>query len=94
MIVEIGKNYFARTVTDYWVGRVVSIDGPNTVTMEEFAWVPSTGRLGEFLATGGFQNDGPIANLEVEAAPDGMRNQVTFVSIIDWPHKLFRKTIP
>lgn len=93
-MIEVGKNYFVRTVTDYWTGRVVSIDGPNCVTLEDFAWVASTGRLGLFLATGGYVKGKPIDNLEVEAAPDGLTNQVVFVSIIDWPHKLLRETYP
>ena len=88
MIIEIGKPYFIRTVTDYWTGRVIAINGPNTVSIVDFAWVASTGRLGEFL------KNGRAANMEVEAAPDGMRKQVTYLSIDDWPHPLLRETIP
>jgi hypothetical protein len=87
MIPEPGENCFVRTVTDYWLGRIVSIDGPNTVTLTDFAWIPTTGRLGEFL------RKGKAENMEVEAAPDGMTIQATG-SILSWPHPLLRKTIP
>ena len=84
---EIGKNYFFRTDTDHWVGRLVSIDGPYTVTITDFAYVADSGRLSEFLAKG------RTGNMEIEAAPDGMNNKLNWRSVIDWPHPLLRETV-
>lgn len=85
---EIGKNYFVRTDTDHWLGRLVSIDGPYTLTLADFAWIADTGRLGQFLATG---NGGPA--MEIEAAPDGMTVTLNFRAVISWPHALKRETV-
>ncbi len=90
MVAEEGKNLFVRTVTDYWVGRCVSVDGPHTVTLVDFAWVASTGRLHQFLAAA---DTYAVDNIEIEAAPDGMCIQCTG-TIIQWPHKLLRRTVP
>ena len=87
MKMEVGKNYFVRTVTDYWVGRLVSVDGPYTVTLTDFAWVCETGRLSVFLDTG------KAPGMEVEAAPGGMQIQCDRVAILDWPHPLFRESV-
>ena len=84
---EIGKSYFVRTDTDHWLGELVSINGPYTVTLTNFAWVASSGRLGEFLT------NGRAAGMEVEAAPDGMTLTVNWRAIASWPHPLIRETV-
>jgi hypothetical protein len=84
---EIGSNYFIRTDTDHWLGRLVSVDGPYTVTLEDFAWVASAGRLNEFL------NKGTANEMEIEHAPDGMRITLNWRACITWPHDLIRRTV-
>ena len=87
MAIEVGQNCYARTDTDHWVGRVVSVDGPYTLTLEDFAWVADSGRLGEFLSRGRAEG------MEVEAAPDGMTITVNWRAVLSWPHSLFRKSV-
>jgi hypothetical protein len=84
---EVGDNVYVRTDTDHWTGRIVSIDGPYTVTLTDYAWVADCGRLHEFL------RDGKAANMEIEAAPDGMTVTVNFRAVLSWPHKLLRETV-
>lgn len=87
MKIEVGKSYFFRTEGDHWIGRVVSVDGPFTVTLEEAAWIASSGRLGVFLAKG------KADQMEIEPVPDGMETMVNWRTVIDWPHPLFRKAV-
>ena len=48
---EIGKAYLIRTVTMYYVGRLVSITDADVV-LSDAAWVPDTGRFSDALKTG------------------------------------------
>lgn len=84
MKLEIGKNYYVRTVTDHWIGRLTSIDGPYTLTLENAAWIADSGRLHIFLSKG------KAPNMEIE--PVG---NVTcqWVAILPWQHGLFAETI-
>ena len=82
-----GKAYFVRTVSDHWVGRLVSVDGPHELTLEDFAWVAHSGRLSDFLRSG------KAEGMEVEAAPAGTRLGVHYLAVIEWPHELLRKTV-
>lgn len=83
----VGQNYFVRTVTDYWVGRLVKVDGPYTVTLDEVSWVAGTGRLGEFVLRG--QAEG----MEIEyLGPD--HQAIQWLAIRPWRHPLFTRTIP
>lgn len=91
MHIEIGGNYYVETVTKYWVGRVASIDGPNSVTLVDCAWVASTGRFNVFLKS---EDTESVPNVEIEPVPDGIEVQVSYVSIQPWPHKLLRKAVP
>ncbi len=87
MNLKVGDNYYVRTATDHWVGRLVKIDGPYTVTLEDFAWIANSGRLHAFLKDGGAQG------MEIEPAPEGRQNMVQWMSIIDWPFKLLRDVV-
>lgn len=79
---EVGKCYFIRTVTDYWVGRLAAIQGPFAFTLKESSWIPDTGRLSEFM------KEGKAEGMAVE--PVG---EVTcqWLSYLPWPHPLFTK---
>lgn len=84
MQLEIGKCYFVRTDTDHWVGRLVEIDGPYTVTLAGAAWIANSGRLHEFI------RDGRADNMEVEPVGDIM---VHWRALLPWPHELFKDAI-
>ncbi len=74
----VGQNYYVRTC-------LVSVDGPYTVTLTDFAWVAESGRLHEFL------RDGGTANMEIEPAPPGMTLTVQWLAALSWPHALLRE---
>lgn len=84
MGLEIGKTYYVRTDTDHWVGRLVGIDGPFTVSLEQASWVAESGRLHQFCKRG--EADG----MEIE--PVG-KITCHWRAIIDWPHKLFTEAV-
>lgn len=93
---EIGKKYFVRTSSDYWVGRLVAVNDLWSAWLEDFAWVADTGRLNEFL------REGHAAQMEVEVAPqeeiDGEKMLICVPAPphavwITWPHPLFTETV-
>jgi hypothetical protein len=86
-MIEVGKNYYVQTDTNHWLGRVVSVDGPYTLTLEDFAWVAHSGRLGEFL------KNGHAAGMEIEPALDGETVTVNWRAVLSWPHPLLRETV-
>lgn len=45
---RIGKQYFIRTATMYWTGRVKAIEGHFAV-LEEAAWIADVGRYNEAM---------------------------------------------
>jgi len=47
----IGKNYFIRTVTHFFTGRLISVFEYELV-MEDSAWIPDTGRYSDSFKTG------------------------------------------
>ena len=61
----IGKFYMIRTVTFFYVGRLVAI-GEHELTLDQCAWVADTGRFSEALEKGKLS--------EVEPFPDGPVN--------------------
>lgn len=78
------RKLFIRTVTNYYVGELVSMDA-KYIVLTNAAWVADTGRFAGFLQTGDAS--------EVEPYPDGMLvhiNVGSIVDFIDWPHGLLR----
>ena len=59
----IGNEYFIRTVTHYFTGRLVWV-GDKEFALEDVAWIADTGRFNEFVA-------GKNVN-EVEPYPKGV----------------------
>ena len=59
---QIGKNYFIRTVTHYYTGRLVEVYDHELV-IEDAAWIADTGRYADALKSGDFS--------EVEPYPEG-----------------------
>ncbi len=79
-----GQSYFVRTVTDYWVGELVSVDGPRELTLKGAAWVANTGRLHEFV------RDGRAEGMEIEPVGTVM---CSWLAVLPWPHPLFREAV-
>lgn len=80
---EIGKNYFVRSVTDHWVGRLKEVL-PHAVVLEDAAWIANSGRLSTFVA------NGRAPNMEIEAVNTVI---VQWLAIMPWPHELFRTSV-
>lgn len=59
----VGKDYFIRTVTHYFTGRLVWV-GDKELAIEDAAWIADTGRFNEFVA-------GKTVS-EVEPFPEGV----------------------
>lgn len=48
---EVGKDYFIRTVTHYFTGRLVWV-GQQELAFEQCCWIADTGRFHQFVAGG------------------------------------------
>lgn len=59
---HIGANYFIRTVTHHFTGRIVEVF-PTEIVVEDAAWIADDGRFNEAIRTGNFN--------EVETFPAG-----------------------
>ena len=59
---EIGKNYFVRSVTHYYTGRLIEVF-EHELVIEAAAWIADTGRYADALKSGDFS--------EVEPYPSG-----------------------
>lgn len=46
---EVGKDYFIRTVTHYFTGRLIWV-GEKELVFEDVAWIADTGRFNEFVS--------------------------------------------
>ena len=56
---ELGKVYFIRTVTFYYVGRLTGIT-PNELVLEQAAWIADTGRFSDALKVSEFKEVEPF----------------------------------
>ena len=56
---QLGKNYFIRTVTHYYTGRLVRVTAQELV-LEDAAWIADTGRFANALETGELQEVEPF----------------------------------
>ena len=80
----VGECYIFTEVTSMiYVGRLVSIDGPHDVVIEDGAWVSDTG---QFLST--FLRNGRADNMEIE--PVGVR-AIHWAGWSPWMHDLFKE---
>jgi hypothetical protein len=84
---EAGETYLFHTGRYDWLGRVLSVDGPYTVTLVDASLVMTTGRFHEFV------RDGRAANMEIEPVPDGVPQGVQWLSWCWWPHPLLREQV-
>jgi len=76
---EVGKDYFIRTVTHYFTGRLVWV-GEKELVLEDAAWIADTGRFNTFML-------GKDVN-EVEPFPNGSRVIVARGSLIDMTERI------
>jgi hypothetical protein len=82
---EVGKNYLVESVTSsLYVGCLVSVDGPHTVTLADAAWVCETGRLHTFM------RQGRASGMEVEPVGTICVHWATWRP---WPHALFPEAV-
>jgi hypothetical protein len=59
---KLGQAYHIRTVTNYWIGRLVSVSNHELV-LEDATWVADTGRFADFFRDGPNECepvDGPV----------------------------------
>jgi hypothetical protein len=89
MSLEIGKKYYVETTTKYWVGILVSVEGPHALTLGRASWVAETGRFSEFLRTGKAQG------MEVEPVltPNREWAILNVTGYAEWPHDLWDKSV-
>lgn len=56
---EIGRNYFIRTVTYFFTGKLISVY-EYEIVLEDAAWIPDTGRYSDSFKTGNHAEVEPI----------------------------------
>ena len=78
--IETQKNYFIRTVTMYYVGKLLyNLD--ECVVLSKASWIPDTGRFHDFLKTG-------VAN-EVEPFISNVVIPISgIIDVTEWGHPL------
>jgi hypothetical protein len=82
---DVGTAYLIRTVTHYWIGRLVGLF-PGELVLEHASWVAFTGRWGELFTAGTWSSQA-----EIEVMPADARVVVARGAIVDaspWPHGL------
>lgn len=78
----VGQNYFIRTITHYYTGRLKEVVG-QWLVLDDASWIADTGRFHDFLKDGKCN--------EYESFIESV--MVPIASIIDvtiWKHGLFR----
>mgnify|MGYP003394411313 FL=1 len=82
---KIGANYFIRTVTNYYTGRLVQVT-PHELVLEEVAWIADAGRWSIMLREG---VTSPQVHTAVEPYPAGQvligRGALVDATCIVWP---------
>lgn len=78
---KIGENYFIRTVSFHYTGKLLSV-GPQEIVLTDAAWIADDGRFANAIAAGELK--------EVEPYPDGRevvigRGAIVDAVAIDWP---------
>ena len=84
-----GDNILLKDLTEsYFVGTLVSIDGPFTVTLSHVTWIAHTGRHHIFI------RDGQADGMEIEPHfPLEEEETFHWVNIRKWPHPLFSEAV-
>lgn len=77
---KVGTAYLIRTVTNYWTGRVVDVH-PDTLVLEDAAWVSDTGRYHQAVATGSLSEVEPVSRAVIVG-------RGSIVDATEWPFAL------
>lgn len=80
---QVGQNYFIRTVTHHYTGRLVRVTAKELV-LESAAWIADDGRFADALKTGKLN--------EIEPFPDGeiIVGRGAVIDACEWLHELPR----
>src|SRR5579862_7471169 len=80
---HVGANYFIRSVTMYYTGRLIAVT-EHELVLEDASWIASTGRFADAFKQGAFD--------EVEPFPDGevIIGRGAIVDACQWPRELPR----
>jgi hypothetical protein len=78
--ITIGKKYFIRTVTMYYVGQLKDFSS-SELLLEQASWIPDTGRFHDALRDGKFSEVEPFIN-------DVLISRGSIIDITEWSHKL------
>jgi hypothetical protein len=81
---RIGKNYFIRTVTHHFTGKLIKVTAKELV-LENAAWIADDGRFHEALTSGQLK--------EIEPFPDGAEvilGRGSLIDAVEWSHELPR----
>lgn len=79
---EVGQNYFLRTVTLYYTGKLKALY-PDALVLSDAAWVADTGRFYDFLKNGKPNEVEPFVDDVI--IPLG-----SIIDITSWAHELLR----
>lgn len=71
---KIGENYFIRTVTHHYTGRLVEVY-PQELILKNAAWIPDDGRFSDAVDQGSFS--------EVEPYPDNREVILGRATVLD-----------
>ena len=78
--IEVGKNYFIRTVTMAHVGKVTGINS-DELLLSDASWIADTGRFHDALKSGLFDEIEPFVN-------DVIVNRNSIIDITVFNHRL------
>jgi len=77
---QVGKNYFIRTFSFHYVGKLVAIN-ENNLILEKASWVADSGRFGEALACGKLSETEKYVN-------DVVLFRNSLLDATEWQHEL------
>ena len=82
-VYQVGKNYFIRTVTHHYTGKLVKVT-PKELVLEDAAWIADDGRFMNAL------KDGTLAEIE-PFMDDVIIGRGSIVDATVWRHALPRE---
>ncbi len=79
-LLQVGKNYFIRTFSFHYVGKLVAIN-ENNLILENASWVADSGRFSEALANGTLSETEKYVN-------DVVLFRNSLLDATEWQHEL------
>lgn len=61
---QIGENYFIRTITMYYTGKIVWV-GEHEIVLESPAWIADTERFADVIASGALKEVEPMGKTAI-----------------------------